>query len=206
MEVESGRAELVLRDGEDTDEGFLVPVGWSPDGASVYYLNRNFRLPDGSIGHGIFHLDLESREARPLYISRQADKLLRAVLSPAGDRIVFQVLPLGDGCGAKVILMPAQGGAARLLYDSKPGVRVSKVAWSPDGRWVMAVVHHKSPLGELWRIPADGGAAEKTGLAADRMKGLSFHPDGRKVAFQAGARKMEVWALENFLSELTVSN
>ena len=205
VDVESGRAELVLRDG-DTDEGFLVPVGWSPDGASVYYRNRNLRLPDGSIGHGIFHLDLESREARPLYISRQPDKLLRAALSPAGDRIVFRVLRFGDGRGEKVLLMPAQGGAARLLYDSKPGVRVAEVAWSPDGRWVMAVVHQKSPLGELWRIPIDGGAAEKTGLAADRMKGLSFHPDGRTVAFQAGARKMEVWALENFLSELTVSN
>ena len=34
------------------------------------------------------------------------------------------------------------------------------------------------------------------------MKGitaLSFHPDGKRVAFAAGQSRTEVWVLENFL-------
>lgn len=51
--------------------------------------------------------------------------------------------------------------------------------YSPDGRWIVFV--RNSPVGDLWRIPAIGGRAQRlTHLRAD-IRGWDWTPDGRGI-------------------------
>ncbi len=54
----------------------------------------------------------------------------------------------------------------------------------------------------LWRLPIDGGAPEEMDLSVKGLDHVSFHPDGRQVAFTSGSLEVEVWVMENFLPEL----
>ncbi len=61
---------------------------------------------------------------------------------------------------------------------------------------------------ELWRISAEGGAPQRVGLAMNRLSHLRFHPDGRRIVFDAvgaGRQGGEVWVMENFLPELSAT-
>ena len=58
---------------------------------------------------------------------------------------------------------------------------------------------------ELYRIPLEGGEAQKLGL---KMKSgfmnLSAHPYGRSIAFSSAKRNAEFWVMENFLPKSKV--
>ena len=51
----------------------------------------------------------------------------------------------------------------------------------------------------LWRVPITGGPPVSTGLMMDRLRDVSIHPDGRRVAFNAGMKRVEHWVMENVL-------
>ncbi len=52
---------------------------------------------------------------------------------------------------------------------------------------------------ELWRVPAAGGPPEKLDLSMEQMRKIRFHPDGRRIAFEAGSSGAEIWVMEHFL-------
>jgi hypothetical protein len=67
-------------------------------------------------------------------------------------------------------------------------------------RYLLIAKNQPQPA-SLWRVPAKGGQPERLDLT---MKGwltnLRVHPDGRRIAFDAGEEgKEEVWVMENFL-------
>ena len=102
-----------------------------------------------------------------------------------------------------LMVMPAAGGEPRELLTVP--VWVDPIAWTPDGR-AMFFVRDTKRVGtaghhthELWRIPAEGGEAEKIGLTMEGLSDLRIHPDGKRIAFTAGHHGREVWVLENFL-------
>ncbi len=75
------------------------------------------------------------------------------------------------------------------------------IAWTPDGLSLL-FTGKPSPRGsktELWLVPVQGGEPRKLDLAADNIRDLRFHPDGRHIAYTAGKDRQEVWALSNFL-------
>jgi len=78
-------------------------------------------------------------------------------------------------------------------------------AVTPDGRNVLfttydieqAQRHHK-----VWQIAMDGGDPKEIPLRIDRLGyagRVSFHPDGKRIAFTADSSKSAVWVMENFL-------
>jgi sugar lactone lactonase YvrE len=104
----------------------------------------------------------------------------------------------------------------REVFRSGPGERLSRFTASPDGSAVFVKKERASQaraVGELWRVPLDGGSAEKiewSGTDLDSILANSFliHPDGRRVAFvnkTAPRSPYEVWVLENFLPSRTGS-
>jgi Tol biopolymer transport system component len=81
------------------------------------------------------------------------------------------------------------------------------LAWSPDGEhiWFVRASLEAKDSFALWRVPFKAGDPEPTGLTAERLRDLSFHPDGRRVAFTASRPKYEVWMMENFLPPVKVA-
>jgi hypothetical protein len=75
------------------------------------------------------------------------------------------------------------------------------VAWLPDGK---SLLFRKGPSNarETFRISVEGGTPVNYG-AEWTSAPSTIHPDGRQVAFPAGERKIEIWAMENFLPTLT---
>ncbi len=95
-----------------------------------------------------------------------------------------------------------------MQWELIPRVNFYALAWTADSREVM--FGRKSPGSsypertiELWRISAEGGEPQSVGLAMKRLRHLRVHPDGRRIAFDAGERRQEIWVMENFLPELS---
>ena len=105
-------------------------------------------------------------------------------------------------------MIPTAGGKARKICRGG-----KLLAWAPDGRYVL-FEKEKSDPPEVWRIPAEGGKAEKLLEWKVPLGGslwgweMRLHPNGRRVAYtkQSGERaRVEVWAIDNFLPGFTAS-
>ena len=52
----------------------------------------------------------------------------------------------------------------------------------------------------MWSVPSVGGNPTKTELQLSQANNFSLNPDGRQVAFQAGAQgPPQIWVMENAL-------
>ncbi len=84
------------------------------------------------------------RASRAIYVRRVADGRpipvssellgthLRPAWAPDGEHLAFLTrTPEGRG---RIYLAPATGGSPRLLFEEPPGVELSGLSWSPDGR------------------------------------------------------------------------
>ena len=191
---------------------------YSPHGRAIFYWR-------GSRGTTrIVARDLESGEESdllrvvpPSYVGHLM------VVSPDGQRLAF-LMEDRDTQSMALKVMPAAGGEPReLLRVHRPDFfnlgNYSALAWTPDGRALMfgkrtaasgtlEAAREGGAKVELWRISAEGGAPQRVGLAMDRLSHLRFHPDGRRIVFDAvDARpeNNEVWVMEHFLPELSAT-
>jgi hypothetical protein len=64
------------------------------------------------------------------------------------------------------------------------------------GRFQRRVASQRS---SVWQVSAKSGEPEKLGLEFGSLRQPRVHPDGSRIAFASGARRLEVWAMENFL-------
>ncbi len=85
---------------------------------------------------------------------------------------------LSAGAGLPVLDL-ASGTWELLDNDATPQDVDFAPRYSPDGRWIVFV--RNTPVGDLWRIPATGGTAQRlTRLHAD-IRGWDWTPDGRGI-------------------------
>jgi hypothetical protein len=101
------------------------------------------------------------------------------VWSPDGRRVVHRTRA---GVAVRAIDDPAE----TTLYTPAAGFSAFPKDWSPDGRWIVAVLTGQEFGGVL--IPAGGGDARLILPASDRLERpdeFSFSPDGRWLAFNA---------------------
>ena len=150
-------------------------------------------------------LDLERGEEKQLV----AGTINRSV-SPDGRWLAF-VRP-GEGEKAdELTIMPSTGGPSRRVFEPSEGNRIRIIGWSPGGESLYFGKLLESSPGAAanrfhlwWRAPSEGGEAVEVGGELELSRNpnqvpVAFRPDGRKVAFQSGQNKSEVWAMENFL-------
>jgi len=73
--------------------------------------------------------------------------------------------------------------------------------WTPDGKELLFAESRfqRGYKFEFWRISTEGGEPQKLGLSMDRVYILSVRPDGQHIAFKAGQRIKEIYAMDNFL-------
>ncbi|UCC82138.1 MAG: PD40 domain-containing protein [Gemmatimonadota bacterium] len=165
-------------------------IDWAPDAGSVYY-----RVWQGEETR-IAVMDLERGVQRVLSDEYPNPPV---ALSPDGRQLAFAV---GGGGERSLMLMPATGGVPRELhrFQTEKNYNVFDITWSVDGRYLLYVRPWDGAV-ELWRVPGVGGEPEKLDLSANRISKIRFHPDGRRIAFEAGSRGAEIWVMENFLPE-----
>lgn len=175
-------------------------------GASSFILRScSDELVAGYDRSGIKVRNLQNGSEKQIYTFPRTDgapPVRLPVLSHDGRSVA--VISKMDGDSSALLVIPSDGGAPRELTRAKSPIELQPlwgVAWAPDDRFVYFARRpdNKTPY-ELFRIPAQGGAEESTGLKVPDIRDLDISPDGTRIAFSIGAvAQPEIWAMENFL-------
>lgn len=189
IDVQTGDVDVLVYSEPET---VYTQPQWSPDAGSVFYGNMQTKR--------VVRYDIQSGEHREVFPREILEIRSPLALSPDGKEMA--IVTADDETNSVVVKrIPVAGGAAREVVRLQRPVRIYSLVWSPDGRRLMYLqAQGQGSKTELWQISANGGEPQRIGLDMPRMRGLSIHPDGRRVAFQAGEQeKYEVWVMENFL-------
>jgi Tol biopolymer transport system component len=131
--------------------------------------------------------EIPSRDATDFALSPDGRFLAVPREDRASKSSVLEIVAIEDGQSRELLRVPGSGSFAHAL------------AWSADGRFLF-FTKRRGETSELWRIAVEGGESEKLGLAMEGLSEVRPHPDGRRIAFSAGAFRAEIWAMENLLS------
>jgi serine/threonine protein kinase/Tol biopolymer transport system component len=104
-------------------------------------------------------------------------KVVDAVISPDGNYVVY----VTDE-GARQSLWIKQTATGSVVQIVAPSENVYQgLAISPDNVWVYFNVWDRKSVGEVFRIPALGGAPQK--IVHDCMPSVSVSPDGKRLTY-----------------------
>ncbi len=166
-----------------TYPGDELDPSFSPDGRQVAFSWGGKRNDN----RDIYVLPVGGQN--PLRLTQHPEEDLSPEWSPDGRSIAF--IRRHSGQLASIMLIPALGGPERDLYEIHLGQHLSiieqrKLAWSPDGKWL--VFTNQQPSGDhaLFLLSLETGAARP--LFSDHPNGVedlspAFSPDGRRLAF-----------------------
>ena len=212
IDSQTGAVSLVWSTGDTADMVSGSPV-LSPDGKTLFFARRDVVNSQMQI----VGVDLEKRTER-VVVSTEGAVIMNAIaVSPDGQRLAFEGFSPEDVSQsggspplASLYVVPASGGESVLLHrlEERHGINMvhGEVEWSADGRYVFfATTSTEQPfVSRLWRIPADGGQAERLDQLSDSsfdQFSMRMHPNGRELAFSAGSRGgVELWVMENLFA------
>ena len=212
VDLVSGEVTFLVRGPREAGE-FAV----SRDGRSLY-IARELQ--------GIVRFDLSTGEETLVYADPSSLHALVAV-SPDGATLAFTAADTASSTdpvnhGSLLLVMPSDGqGVAREVYRTHHPEHLSHrtgLSWTPDGRALLfeRFVAEETPSDEkecsgtnvcrfLSRIAIDGGTPQDlvqldctytaTGCRPLRLR---VHPDGRRIAFNWGNSKGEIWMMTGF--------
>jgi Tol biopolymer transport system component len=96
-----------------------------------------------------------------------------------------------------IYTLAVTGGDPKEVARVEKAVAREGLAWTPDGRYLLFVTGD-----ELFRVTAEGGEPQSTGLSAKGLSLITPHPDGSGVAYTVGQYfRIDIWTLENFLKK-----
>ena len=122
-------------------------VGFSGDGAHVWVRGGDIASPAG-----VTLVPTLGGPARPFL--RTA---VMAVWSPDGSRVAYHEATPGD----PIYVADGDGANPRRVFVAAPGVHCHHLSWSPDGRYLYFARGVPPNEMDVWRVPADGGRAER---------------------------------------------
>lgn len=168
----------------------------SPDGKSLFFVGASPEV--GEADYGIFARDLESGDERLIAALKPQDNHL--AISPDGNRLAFTI-ERHQNTPAALAVLPISGGEPRVVYrpTTPGGFRAGGTQWTPDARHLLFV--RGSPADSthtLFGIPVAGGEPRPLLAIQETLWSVRLHPDGRRIAFNAGTDKAEVWVMEKF--------
>jgi TolB protein len=155
-------------------------VVWSPRGDRLVFA----RLDEAERALRVWTAPMDPRTGRPAGPPRRISvrQGRGPTFSPDGRWVAFTTLPATDSIAPRIVVIPAAGGAERVLVRA-PGF-AQQLRWSPDGRWIY---YRARPQGwkagdplALYRVSARGGDPELLRKVQDFL-GLSA--DGRFLAY-----------------------
>lgn len=199
MDAHTGTTTPV-RTGLGTPGYVFQPPALSPDGRTVYFIDRH---EDDTGTRSIMSYDLDTDRLAELYRSPTA--LLSLALSKDGTRLAF----LTSERHNRFSVIPTRGGTPREIFREGEfyiSVAAQSLEWTHDDRFILFIRRQEDGPAvtgeELWRVPSDGGEPHRV-LSMDGIAFPSVNPNGRQLAFTATQQdSSDVWVMENFLPEL----
>jgi len=194
MNVETGEVTPLLGTGEGESVGALQV---SADQKWIVYAG-------GSKGVSrILRRDATTGEEKEL--DRTSFGFRSLALSPDGSRLAWLLGVDKETKVLKVMAFP-DGTSKEILRSTEPS-ELTAIAWSPDNRFIFfSFYSDRGPSGSnnwhLWRVPAEGGAAQDLALGIPNFEHPGIHSDGSRLTFSADTinpERSQVWVLENFL-------
>ncbi len=183
----------------------------SRDGKTLFYVPKG----KGSLGRTIVARDVATAKERVVYAAAAPEGISVAyaryepnlLLTRDGGSLVFALRPNPDSGAAQVMIVPVQGGPARVIAAPPPEwnfTNVRFVGQLPNGDAVFTTARDlRTPMLEratVWRASLNGNHYEQ--IEMPRMArsnsencecSLSISPDGRRVAFTDGRSAEELW-------------
>ena len=166
----------------------VYPFSWMADGQRIVFgADFDDRLPG-------FHLWIaDTRDGGMQAITATHGNEYHPSVSPDGRRIVFS----SEEADFDLLEIPLDGTPMRSLLATS---RVEKMpVWAPDGSQY-AFVTNRSGTDEIWVRSADGAWERPVATMKDfpesttaLLSGLSFSPDGKRLAYQRAAGIFRVW-------------
>ncbi|UHH08780.1 winged helix-turn-helix domain-containing protein [Luteimonas fraxinea] len=149
---------------------------WSPDGREIAFARweangacRVLLMPAAGIG--------DERE-----IARcDGSDLLSFDWLPNGKELLFGTMTGAENETRLRILDPVSGRWRGLDYPGAAGDLDFAPQVSPDGRWIGFI--RNPQMGDLWRVPIEGGTPEQITHLGAEFRGWSWSPDGEGMVF-----------------------
>jgi Tol biopolymer transport system component len=183
----------------------ITHQNWFLDGKSIVFIRNTdlFHEVDAIVSH-----DLETGRDTDLYRPPSPFLLGSCVeVSRDGQRLAFYIRNQ-ETLSTSVMVISAPGERPRELGPpvKSPEVIDDILALTRDGQHVLFSTYERGKKEEkphkVWRIAVDGGGPQEIPLPMEKLGyvgDVSFHPDGRRIAFISRYRKSEVWVMDNFL-------
>lgn len=181
-----------------------APV-WSQDGKKIFYMHKDPQQKQA----GIMMYDLLTAQKREIHrdnfqpgyiVGRNAFYPHDLATSPDGQFLAFTARDM-ETLEYILKIIPSSGGKPVEVLRWAKGKIITTADWISDGKELL-FAESRFQRGyefEFWRISVEGGEPQKLGLSMDRVYMLSVHPDGQQIAFRAGQRIKEIYAMDNFL-------
>jgi len=165
---------------------------WSRDGRSFYNRHADARK-------GIYRVDLTTRVKQTIYVPSDAWRVAGAALSPDDGQLAFEEDDYSTGLSRLLLLRLDGKTETRELMRLAAGERFPccrPFHFSPDSRHLL-VVRADSLEGTLWDIDLSAGRSRRLPLSGRGLMNPDLAPDGRRLLYQAGESRSEIWAVEN---------
>ena len=189
VDLTTGQVEEVLAKQGEWD---LLRSDFSPDGRTLYLLRGGF--PDDT---RIIARDMRTGEEDEIAVVGWVGSLS---VSPDGRTLAVIEIDRPTN-QSRLLTIPAAGGEPRELHKADHMWAFEALAglpWTPDGRYVLAV-GGEATRKVLVKIPITGGEPEEIGELPFSIdwRHIRLHPDGTRIAFNAGDSKGEIWMIQN---------
>ncbi|MEH6417651.1 winged helix-turn-helix domain-containing protein [Pseudomonas sp. CGJS7] len=101
--------------------------------------------------------------------------------TPDGRGLIFGSMLTAQGLVGMRVLDLASGEWRAVPYRPGAGNVDLSPRFSPDGRWIVFL--RNNPQGDFWRLPAEGGSAERLSQLSADVRGWDWLPDSRSILF-----------------------
>ncbi|MET3931594.1 DNA-binding winged helix-turn-helix (wHTH) protein/Tol biopolymer transport system component [Lysobacter sp. OAE881] len=171
--TEQTQPRQLTRPPEGTDDASPV---WSPDGRWIAFM----RLSESSCS-----IRLVTPNARAEHEVGVCDRRSPPTFdwTPDSNGLIFGSMSTDQGTVGLRVLNLDSGQWQPIEYPHDPDELDTDPRYSPDGRWIVFV--RNAPLGDFWRIPAQGGNAERLSRLRADLRGWDWSPTGRGLLFSA---------------------
>ncbi len=148
---------------------------WSPDGRSIAFLRV-----DPQVSCRVLMIAANGGAEREL-ASCDPRSPPTFEWTPDGRGLIFGSMLTAQGLVGMRVLDLASSEWRAVPYRAGPGNLDLSPRFSPDGRWIVFV--RNNPQGDFWRLPAEGGTAERISRLSADVRGWDWLPDSRSLLF-----------------------